>query len=403
MPVPIDQFPLSLRLPRRPALARVLAVALGVSAGLQGASAGEPDVAEQRRRLEAVRSEIRTVLESLETTRQARSEAEQSLRKVELELNRQHRALREVRREAAASRKELEKLETRHGALERDLRVQREKLAGQLRAAYLSGNQEHLKLVLEQQDPSVLARTLKYYEYLNRARLAVIGETEATLAELARTRSSIEREHARLARLAEREQVEYRRLAGARAERQALLERLGARITEHRRSVENLRRDETSIQELLASLTGMFADIPPQSTDTRAFAESRGSLPWPVEGAFLNRFGEPRAGSDLVWHGVRIAAPRGREVRAVSHGRVAFADWLPGFGLILIVDHGNGYMSLYGHNEALYKETGDWVRPRETIASTGASGGAEQSALYFEIRHNGKPVDPARWCLPLKG
>ncbi|HEX7026934.1 MAG TPA: peptidoglycan DD-metalloendopeptidase family protein, partial [Gammaproteobacteria bacterium] len=125
-------------------------------------------------------------------------------------------------------------------------------------------------------------------------------------------------------------------------------------------------------------------------------------LPWPARGNIMNHFGDSRRGSDLLWQGLRISAPKGSEVRAISHGRVAFADWLPGFGLLMILDHNDGYMSLYGHNETLYKEAGNWVQPGEIIATVGNSGGEQQAVLYFEIRHQGKPVDPQKWCCSLE-
>jgi len=141
----------------------------------------------------------------------------------------------------------------------------------------------------------------------------------------------------------------------------------------------------------------LLADIPPSPSDNATFSSQRGLLPWPIDGPFISKFGSPRKG-DLKWNGVLIKAPYGRPVRAISHGRVAFSDWLQGFGFITIINHDDGYMSLYGHNESLFKQAGDWVTAGEVIASTGDSGGQPVSGLYFEIRERGKPVNPTKWC-----
>ena len=146
------------------------------------------------------------------------------------------------------------------------------------------------------------------------------------------------------------------------------------------------------------SLGELLADIPQSPSDARPFKQQKGKLPWPTSGPFLATFGEPRKQGGLTWNGVLISAKHGTPVRAISHGRVAFADWLQGFGFITIIDHGEGYMSLYGHNETLVKQAGDWVDAGEVIATSGDSGGQPMPGVYFEIRSRGKPVNPSRWC-----
>jgi septal ring factor EnvC (AmiA/AmiB activator) len=382
-------------------LRRIFATAL-IAVWLTGPGpafgADDEDVDAQRRKLEAVRKQIERTQDALEDKRRTRDRVDDQLQALELKVQDRHKALREVQARLTAKRDRLERLRGRRDTLRQKLALHHDRLAGQLRAAYFSGGQEHLKLLLNQQDPAALARTLKYYEYLNEARVETIDRAEATLVELDETEQTIARENAELERLGEQREAEYRQLVEARTERKTLMKELSDQIASHRRSVETLREDENRLRELIGRLTGLFADIPSEAGAGRAFAKRRGELPWPVSGRFLNSFGEPRPGSDLVWHGIRIAAPGGQDVRAVSHGRIAFADWLPNFGLVLIIDHNDGYMSLYAHNEALYKDTGDWVNPGEVVASVGNSGGRRRSALYFEIRHNGKPVDPAQWC-----
>lgn len=362
----------------------------------------EARIAEQNRQLDLIQSRIQAVLDALESKQQEQGGVEQQLRAVEKSLGVKIREIRKLDSRLDRSRRKLADLENRRQSLSVNLTEQRRKLAAQLRSAYLAGNQAQLKLLLNQQDPSALARILKYYEYLNRARLKTITETQSVLDSLRDVEAQISASAAELEQfrlLRERERVA---LAEQRRTRQSVLEKLRREISEHRRSVTQLRQDESRVRELITSLSGIFADIPVNAQNSLPFEQLKGRLPWPLRGNVLNDFGESRAGSDLVWQGLRISAARGSDVRAVSHGRVAFADWLPGFGLLLIIDHSHGYISLYGHNEALYKEAGNWVQEGEVIAAVGNSGGEQQAVLYFEIRYEGKPVDPKKWCHSLK-
>ena len=243
-----------------------------------------------------------------------------------------------------------------------------------------------------------MARTLKYFEYLNRARLQSIETSRSTLRDIEATQIEIEKQNRQLATLTQARQREYQEIEASRGKRREILAKLQTEIQNDKSSVVTLKQDEAQIRELIASLTGIFSDIPPD-TSGLPFIELKGLLNWPVQGKHLNFFAETKPGSDLSWQGIKIAAPGGRDVRAIANGRVAFADWIPVFGLILLVDHSDGYMSLYAHNQSLFKETGDWVRTGEVIANVGNSGGEQADSLYFEIRHNGKPLDPAKWCV----
>lgn len=381
-------------------------IAIYLIVALPAASYGDDNeerIAEQNRQLDLIRNRIQAVLDSLESKQQERGGLEQQLRAVEKSLGVKTREIRRLDNRLNGSRHKLAGLETRRQSLSVKLSEQRRKLAAQLRSAYLAGNQAQLKLLLNQQDPSALARMLKYYDYLNRARLKTIDETQAVLDSLHDVEAQISASTLELEQLRQQRERERTALAEQRRNRQAVLEKLQREISEHRRSVAQLRENESRIRNLIASLSGIFADIPANAQNSLPFEQLKGRLPWPLQGSVLNDFGESRADSDLVWQGLRIGAPRGSEVRAVSHGRVAFADWLPGFGLLLIIDHSHGYISLYGHNEALYKEVGNWVQEGEVIATVGNSGGERQTALYFEIRYEGKPVDPKKWCYSLKG
>jgi len=182
----------------------------------------------------------------------------------------------------------------------------------------------------------------------------------------------------------------------ARSERNRALKAMNAQIRTSSDSIAKLKREAAALEKLVADLRRAMSDLPP--TGGQAFEKVRGRLAWPVDGKITARFGQPRGGG-LQWNGVMIDASRGAAVKALYDGRIAYADWLPGMGLLIIVDHG-GYMSLYAHNEALLRQVGETVRSGDPVASVGASGAAAESGLYFELRRDGKPFDPQRWLAP---
>lgn len=364
----------------------------------------ERQVRQESRKLEAIRGQIRQIQSELTAREEQRNSLLSELRAAETELNKTARKLHGINRNTAEARAELVELQARRTELQHKLARNRSLLAAQLRAAFMSGGQERIKLLLNQQDPAALARVTQYYEYLNKARLDLMQSTRETLAGLAVVETGIEDNTQAMKNLKLQYETQYQTWSELRSERQQLLSRLDSQIKESADTIGRLRADQARIQELIASLTGIFSDIPGPLQAVKQFAQLKGTLGWPVNGPLLNRYGQKRAaGSDLIWQGINIGARRGSEVKAVSHGRVAFADWLPGLGLMLIIDHGQGYMSLYGHNEVLFKETGDWTEAGETIATVGDSGGKTQTALYFEVRHQGSPVNPLEWCQNTKG
>jgi septal ring factor EnvC (AmiA/AmiB activator) len=241
-----------------------------------------------------------------------------------------------------------------------------------------------------------------YYDYFQRARAGRIQALGANLAQLAAVEQSIRDENGRLEAL----RGEYRRQAAAlgagQAERKRVLAALDREIASKGSELERMRGNEQRLGRLLESLREAMARIPPKPpaptrTPALPFHRSKGKLPWPVAGRVAHRYGTSRQVGDLTWQGIVIRAPEGREVRAVARGRVAFADWLRGYGMLVILDHGKDYLSLYGYNQALYAEAGDWVEAGERIAGVGASGGQRASGLYFEIRRKSRPVNPLGW------
>ncbi len=351
-------------------------------------------------RLQAVQRQVRDTRKALARAQDQAGRLESKLAEVESRIGRVSTALEQTEQTLAGLRREQDRLKRRRAALTRRLDQERQALGGLLRAAYAAGRQGRLKLLLNQEDPSALGRNMVYYRYFNQARADQIRryqEALQTLDELARETAANARALAHTAQTLEREREG---LEAMRQTRHETLVALNREIRDSSQTLERLRGDEHQLQALLASIRAVLAEIPTQARDRRPFRSLKGRLPWPTAGRVDNRFGRSRSGAAgaLSWNGAFIRARNRPTVHAISHGRVVFADWMRGYGLLVIIDHGEGYMSLYGHNQSLYKVAGDWVEAGELIARVGDSGGQDAPGLYFEIRHRGKPVNPARWC-----
>ena len=266
-----------------------------------------------------------------------------------------------------------------------------------MRAAFVIGRQGFLKLLLDQRDPGAVSRNLRYYDYFNRARARRIHAVTKELDRIDTLRASIAHQMDALHRLQARQRQEKGSLQDQQRARGEVLAKVNARIKTRSQRLARMVDNEHRLETLLQRLRQALSDIP-DTAGNLPFRRLKGRLQWPSKGTIENRFGDSRRLGNLKWHGVLIDAGMGADVHAVYHGRVAFADWLRGFGLLIIIDHGDGYMSLYGHNQSLYKEVGDWVETGEVIASVGNSGGRNHPGLYFEIRHNGVPTNPVLWC-----
>lgn len=366
-------------------------IALPVCAGAQV----EGQVKIKERELEEVRARISELKERMAERAARRDRIAAELEQAEVRIAETRTHLDELERRRQYSERRLAELDGRIEAAQGALDEQVGHLAEQARAAWMSGRQERLQLLLNQRDPATLGRMLVYYRYLAEHRRDTIDVIAARLAELAGLRADAAREEDRLAALAAARYEELGELSKAQERRQELLAELKAKLAEEGAEVERLAAQERDLQRLIAELTSILSDYP--ITSEAPFGDLKGKLTWPVAGTLMHDFGEARAAGAMRWNGVVLQAPRGREVRAVYHGRVAFADWLDGLGLLVIVDHGGGYLTLYGYNETTMKSAGDWVAPGDIIATVGSSGGQPQPALYFEIRRDAKPVNPHDW------
>ncbi|MBN1238469.1 MAG: peptidoglycan DD-metalloendopeptidase family protein [Gammaproteobacteria bacterium] len=349
---------------------------------------------EEERELEAVRRELGALEERLSRQSEERSRVDEELKRAELEiaaaraeLDRTEERLAEQQRRAAAVADE-------SAAAERRLDSERGALAEQVRLSYVNGRQEALKLLLSQETPASFGRMLVYYDYFNRARSARVTAVADEVAELRRLTGEAQRLNAELEALRATRASELAALNRSRERREALLAELDASIAAAGGQIDRLRGEEQRLSRLVTELGEALAAFPVNAEEP--FPRLKGRLPWPVAGDVVRDFGDARGGG-VRWSGVLLESDRGAPVRSVYHGRVVFADWLAGLGLLLIIDHGDGYMTLYGHNDVLLKEPGDWVTPGEPIGRVGDTGGRATPSLYFEIRREGKPVDPADW------
>lgn len=362
-----------------------------------------------RGQLEKIKAEMGKLQNTLKQFQGERERLQGDLRKSEVDIGSSQKKILEIQRELQRQQQELEKLEQERKTLQQSKTTQQEHISQQVRAAYQLGRQNKMKALLNQEDPDKVSRAMTYYDYFNRARAEQIDAYIDIISQLDAMQPQIE-EKAETLRSAKAElDKQHKQLLSAKAERTNTYAKLSATIQSKDEQLKQLGRDRGALEQVLKKIEReALAQAKAQKTQktlpttgvggNRPFRELRGKLPWPVAGTAGNRFGNQRDGTALRWQGVNINAREGESVRAIHSGKVVFADWLRGSGLLIIIDHGDGYLSLYAHNQTLLRDTGDTVTGGDVIATVGNSGGQEQAGLYFEIRHKGTPTDPAAWC-----
>ena len=354
------------------------------------------DARRAQAQLEAVRDQIARIARQVSRGQAERDRLTRQLRATEKSVADAQAALDDLRQQRDAGAARRASLEAQRRQREADLASSRSALAGQLRAAYLIGRQEPLKLLLSQGDPTRAGRMFIYYSYFGRARATQIQAIEADLERIRQLDGQLQAQDAKLASLQQAQQDQVSALQRARSHRMQVLASISAQTHTRAERLNRLRQQQSGLEALLAQLRRATASLPPEDLGSSPFAQRRGELPRPVAGRILESYGEVRAGG-LRWQGDLFATQRDAPVHAVSSGRVVYADWLAGLGLLIIIDHGGGYMSLYGHNARLYESVGQSVTAGQTIAQAGDSGGGARPELYFEIRKDGKPLDPRVW------
>ena len=400
-----------------------------LAALLTPALADERSAAQQQ--LDQASKDIAELQRLMQDLQKEKSGVQKDLQKTETEMGTLEKQVRDLQKELRDSETELERLDSEKKKLQSARLEQQQLIAIQARAAYQGGNQEPLRLLLNQQQPETFSRNLTYYEYLGKARLEQLNAFNETLRQLANVEQAIVAQQALLTAQKADLEAQREKLAALRQERRTALARLNKEYSARDRKLKSRQQDQEQFASLLKTIEATLARQAREAEEARRQAaleqapagqpgaqavqgplvssagssyggpisQARGKLPWPVNGRLAARFGSPRGGdSRSTWDGVMINAAEGSPVKAVYGGRVVFADWLRGAGLLVILDHGDGYLTLYGHNQSLLKSPGDIVKAGETISTVGNSGGQQSPALYFAIRQQGRPINPAQWC-----
>jgi septal ring factor EnvC (AmiA/AmiB activator) len=346
-------------------------------------------------RLAAVNSEIAQLQEQLSAARQRFNDEQGQLRSIDLEIQAAALELREMQEAIVEHQDQLNGLRQERSAFLDTLAERQDQLALQIVAAYRLGRASRLRLLLNQDDPGRLGRTMAYYDYFSRAYASQIRELRDALDRLERMQAEIDQALSGLRQAEELARNTLQEMQRKRSERQALLATLARGMEDDEVRLQELSRDRADLETLLERLSKALADIPSDLGQYQHPRKLRGNLPMPLKGRVLHAFGQSRIGG-MHWQGWLIEAESGAEVRAIAYGRVVYADWLRGYGLLMVIDHGEGFMSLYGNNESLLFEPGDWVQPGTSIGTVGSDPGSGQG-LYFELRADGEAIDPAVW------
>ncbi|MDD5404837.1 MAG: peptidoglycan DD-metalloendopeptidase family protein [Sulfuricella sp.] len=399
-----------------PSGAALTKAALALSAGMiLQASLPFPASAAPKPELRELRGRIDTLQKELDSKEGAKADASDALRTSERAISDINFRLRELAAKQQETRATLASLEQQKENRQQRIGTEQELLGKLLYQQYLSGQQDQFRILLNQQNPNQAARQLRYYGYLARARNEMLENLRDNLAKLQQLSQATESKQVELARIHAEQDRQKQQLVAQQQAKKKLVAQLAQQIGRQRTELSQLQRDEKQLTQLLERLARQqarkkTARPPPRNAREPATEQAvapqphapaqiqQGKLPLPVRGELAGRFGSPRQDSGAPWHGLFIRTAAGQEVHTIADGRVVFADWLRGFGNLIIIDHGNGYMSLYGNNEALFKHVGDSVHSGDVIASTGNSGGNPETGLYFELRFQSKPFDPLTWC-----
>tara|TARA_R100001369_G_scaffold66211_1_gene93370 strand:- start:4691 stop:5866 length:1176 start_codon:yes stop_codon:yes gene_type:complete len=365
---------------------------------LSTASAGEK---EDRAKLEKIGKDISKLEQSIKGQSRQQDKLAGELKKIELASADLNNKISTIQKQRAALNRELIQLEKQQKKLESLKHSQQQLISQEIVAAYRLGSEEPIKLLLNQEDPEKFSRSLKYYDYFLAARAEKLASYRQTHQQLETTKSDIASREQSLAESRQQLAIEQQTLRENRQQREQLLTSLGKQIQNSQQTLNQLRNERQRLETVLKALEQRAMQLAAPASK-QPFSKQKGKLPWPVSGKLTQHFGAVR-NADITWSGWLMQAVEGLHVHSIHHGRVIFSDYLRGYGLLVIIDHGEGYMSLYAHNQVLLRETGDWVKPGERIARVGNTGGQADHALYFEIRHNGKPTNPKAWLASKAG
>lgn len=359
---------------------------LTLSYSVQSAQPQSPEEAEQQ--IKKLQEELKSLNTWLKETQSEKSSVEQQLEQKEKSINQLLKQIKSLQQNLQKSDKQIKDLTLKQQEFKLDMRQQHQQIAAQLRAVYRSGKQEGLKFLLDGRSPEETTRMVLYNRYVSQARQSLINGYRLQADELNLVEKSIRRHRAQQAREKAELAEERQKLQKDQQARRVILARLNKDLASGGNKAKRLKQNQQQMEALLSRLREALAKIPEFDGDI-AFVSLKGKLKQPLRR--LNTTKQTNLG------GVLFTAKEGDSVQAIHHGRVIFSDWLRGFGLVVILDHGEGYMSLYGYNQSLLKEVGEWVNTNDPVATVGTSGGQSTPGLFFSIRHNGSPINPLTW------
>ena len=378
--------------------------------------------------LSDVKQKIETLKKELDSNQEAHHDAADALKESETAISAANRTIREIAKKQKENQSTLVQLKKQSMSINEQLADQQKQLSSMLYAQYAQGDQSYTQLILQNKNPSQISRDLKYQSYIEKAHAKLIDDMQANLNQVKKLHVETTEKLQEVADLKAKHEAERKELEQQKQEKAKVLNSLASKIAEQRGEIKKLKRDEGNLTNLVEKLAKIAAAKPKKKPKTKKsnsknpdekigeplakneetpddsysgvrFASLKGKLKLPVRGEIANRFGSTREDSGVSWKGLFIKAAEGADVKSVASGRVVFADWMRGFGNLIIVDHGGGYMSLYGNNQAVLKHEGDEVNAGDTIAAVGNSGGNESNGLYYELRNQSRPFDPMSWSV----
>jgi murein hydrolase activator len=406
----------------------LLALTLNSPLALATSKADKP-----KEKLNNIHERIESLTKELGKTKEAHADAADALKESEKAISETNRKLFELQQAQKKHSESLQELQSQKSGLENTIEGQKNQLSKQIYQQYLHGQQTYLQLILKEQDPSAISRQLQYFSYISRARQALINNMGSNLERVTKLNEETANALKEVLSLKGKQETERKNLESQKQAHSKVVEKLSSQISAQRNEIDKLKRDEKSLSQLVERLArapqpkpqkptqanssskepsnkpeaettpqrplATNDSLPSNAFDGGSFESLRGKLNLPVRGEVTNKFGNSRQDTGLTWKGLFIKSSEGNEVKSIANGRVVFADWMRGFGNLIIVDHGGGYMSLYGNNQALLRKIGDTVKGGDTIASVGNSGGNDTSGVYYELRNHSKPFDPMSWSV----
>lgn len=374
----------------------LLITILAFSLLTQPATASEKD--QKEKYLKILQSKIAKLQQTIEVKQDSKSRYTKQLKKIENVVAKINRKIRNLNKKIADKQSELKTLRTSRKKHQQQLSQQNDLLARQVYTAFTLGRQEKVKLLFSQKNPAVLQRNLVYYQYFSNARADLIAKVKSNIDKILEAEADIKRARQYLSESHLLLKTQKIQLDKDSVKRKRIISSLDKQLRKQGGYLSRLEDEADQLQNLIGSIQDILIHAPEPELERKPFSRLKGLLAWPVKGEIKRLFGRQKTASDLRWQGVIIYAPAGNYVKAISRGRIAFADWLRGMGNLIIIDHGNSYLSLYAHNESLFKSAGEWVESGDIISSIGNSGGQQKPGLYFEIRKKGKPQNPTKWC-----